>query len=211
MAFQPASKTKEELVKAFRRSEILDAARHVFGEHGIGEISMERIAQQAGVAKGTLYLYFESKDALLENVLEFAYQEFIQRCRQAADGASGYTEKIRAIAISIVESNAEHRAFGQALQERPELGPEGASPFSERLREQILPFVDFVADLFERGTRAGEFRAIGGMRAARLFLSLMRGLTLQQLREPDPPSAAEELEVLLDVFLRGIAAEARPR
>ena len=85
MAFSPAAKTKEELVKEFRRNEILGAACHVIGEHGIGEISMERIAQQAGVAKGTLYLYFENKDALLESTLEFAFHGFIQNCRTAAN------------------------------------------------------------------------------------------------------------------------------
>lgn len=207
MALPPPARTKEELVKEFRRGEILEATRRAIGEQGIVDISMERIAQEAGLAKGTLYLYFESKEALLESALEYTYEEFIERSRAVADAAAGYTEKIRAIAASIVESNAEHRAFGQALQERPDLGPEGASPFSERLREQIMPFVEFVAEIFEAGTRAGEFRPIGGMRASRLFLSLMRGLTLQQLREPDPPSAAEELRALLDVFLRGIAAE----
>ena len=199
-------KTKEELLREFRRGAILDATRDVIGEQGF-DLSMERIAERAGVAKGTLYLYFESKEALLDSALQYAYGDFLGRCHEAADGAKGYTEKIRAIAASIVESNTEHRAFGRALQDRPEFGPEGGSALSEQLREQIIPFVEFVADLFDRGARAGEFRPIGGMRAARLFLSLMRGLAVQQLREPDPPSAGEELEVLLDVFLRGVAAE----
>jgi AcrR family transcriptional regulator len=207
MAFSPAAKTKEELLKEFRRNEILEAACDVVGEQGIGEISMERIAQQAGVAKGTLYLYFENKDALLESTLEFAFQGFIQNCRTAADGAVGFTDKIRAIGASILESTAEQRAFGRVLQEHPELGPEGLSAFSERMREQITPFVEFVAGIFEAGTRDGEFRDIDGMSAARLFLNLMRGLALQQIREPDPGSALEEFEALLDVFFYGVAAK----
>ena len=209
MAFSPAAKTKEELVKEFRRNEILDAACHVIGEHGIGEISMERIAQQAGVAKGTLYLYFENKDALLESTLEFAFHGFIQNCRTAANAAAGYADKIRAIGSSILESTAEQRAFGRVLQEHPELGPEGASAFSERLREQITPFMEFVAAIFEAGTRAGAFRRIDGIRAARLFLNLMRGLALAQLREPDAASPTEELDALLDVFFHGVAVEGK--
>ncbi|UCE86254.1 MAG: TetR/AcrR family transcriptional regulator [Deltaproteobacteria bacterium] len=205
MAFSPAAKSKEELLKQFRRNEILDAARDVIGHQGVTEISMERIAQQAGVAKGTLYLYFENKDALLESALEYTYQEFMERCRSAADAATGCAAKIRAIASSIVASNAEQRAFGQALQERPELGPEGVSAFSERLREQIMPFVEFVAEIFQAGVRAGEFRAIDGMRAARLFLSLMRGLAFQQIRDPQPPDANQELDALLDIFFHGVS------
>lgn len=204
------ARTKEELVKAFRRTEILDAARRVIGEQGMHEISMDRIAREAGVAKGTLYLYFQNKDALVESALEYAFQEFTLRCRQAAEGASGYTRKLQAVAEAIVASNAENRAFGRALQERPDLGPEGRSALSERLRAQVEPFVDFVADLLEDGMRAGALKPVGGRRAALLFLSLMRGLTMQQLRDLDPADTGAELEVLLEVFLHGVAPEAKP-
>ena len=51
-----AAKTKDEVVKDFRTGEIVRAARRVIGELGFDEASMERIAHEAGVAKGTIYL-----------------------------------------------------------------------------------------------------------------------------------------------------------
>jgi AcrR family transcriptional regulator len=51
-------KTKQEMVAEFRVTEILDAARKVFAQKGFAETTVDQIAEEAGVAKGTVYLYF---------------------------------------------------------------------------------------------------------------------------------------------------------
>lgn len=203
----PSVRSKDELVKEFRRSEIVRAARGLIAEVGIADSSMERIAQLAGVAKGTLYLYFESKDELIESALEYTYQELIERCRAATANRAAPIERVRAIATAILAAHAEHRAFARALADRPELSAEGPSPASERLRRCLEPFVDLVVAVFEDGIREGVFRPVGARRAARSFLVLIRSLVMEQLREPSPPDPFEELEALLDVLLHGVAAE----
>ena len=54
-------KTKQQVVMEFRRQEILDAARTVFARKGFADGIVDDIAAEAGVAKGTIYLYFPSK------------------------------------------------------------------------------------------------------------------------------------------------------
>src|SRR5258706_10903863 len=56
-----AIKTKKDVVTEFRTSGILEAARKVFAEKGFHEATVDDIAEAAGVAKGTIYLYYESK------------------------------------------------------------------------------------------------------------------------------------------------------
>ena len=63
-----AAKDREAFVEA-RRDEILEAAVRLWGERGYDGTSMAAIAREVGLTKGTLYLYFESKDALLDEVL----------------------------------------------------------------------------------------------------------------------------------------------
>ena len=53
--------TKKDVVSEFRRSEILDAARRVFAGRGFAAATMDDIAREAGIAKGTIYLYYRSK------------------------------------------------------------------------------------------------------------------------------------------------------
>lgn len=53
--------SKRDVVAEFRRGEILDAARHVFASRGFAAATVDEIAKQAGIAKGTIYLYYRSK------------------------------------------------------------------------------------------------------------------------------------------------------
>ncbi len=93
-------RTKETVVKDFRTSEILDAARRVIADVGYADASMERIAQKAGVAKGTLYLYFENKETLLVRTFEDGLGELISRARGATQRARFYTCKLREILLT---------------------------------------------------------------------------------------------------------------
>ena len=66
---QSTTVARREREKAQRREDILQAAREVFFERGIDHATIDEVAEQAGVGKGTLYLYFDSKDAILANLL----------------------------------------------------------------------------------------------------------------------------------------------
>src|SRR5262245_18491468 len=61
--------SKAAVVTDFRRSQILDAARENFAKHGLAGTTVDGIAKRAGVAKGTVYLYYRSKDEILRQVL----------------------------------------------------------------------------------------------------------------------------------------------
>ena len=57
-------RTKKDVLSEFRKSELLNAARAVFGKKGFHDASIEEIAEMAEVAKGTVYLYYKSKNDL---------------------------------------------------------------------------------------------------------------------------------------------------
>lgn len=64
------ARTKAHVVSDFRRTQILDAARLTFGRHGLSRTTIAQIARAARVAKGTVYLYFRSKDEILHQLLD---------------------------------------------------------------------------------------------------------------------------------------------
>src|SRR6188472_2887293 len=62
--------SKADVVSEFRRAQILDAARDQFAKLGVGDTTVDHIARAAGVAKGTVYLYYRSKDEILRQLLD---------------------------------------------------------------------------------------------------------------------------------------------
>src|SRR5262249_29229157 len=86
---------------AVRRQEIVVAARDLFQLRGYEQTSMQDVMAQVGIAKGTIYHYFASKDALLEAVIEMLVEESVAGLGEMVDGPGGNAiEKIRALAAA---------------------------------------------------------------------------------------------------------------
>jgi AcrR family transcriptional regulator len=205
----PSTRSKEEVVKDFRTGEILDAARRVIGELGYAEASMERIAQAASVAKGTLYLYFKSKESLLSAALERGFAELMERTRAGTARARGPLPKLREVAHAFLEHSLAHQTFYRALQETPEIGPEGVSEVSHRLRALVDEYIHHVSAFVERGIRSGELRPVDPTRAARLLVELLRGVVADRLGGRRPDALDGDVDLVLDFFLHGVAQGGR--
>ncbi len=209
MQLERPARTKEEVIREFRTAEILGAARRVIAEIGFGEASMERIAQEAGISKGTIYLYFEGKEALLIEAWKHGFAVLMDRTRVGARRARGPRAKLRAVVEAGLEHSDDQRAFFESVEDWPLMGSEGASLLREHLRPQVEAYLHFVAGLIERGIRGGAFRRIDPRRAARALLELERGAIAERLRGPESTSTANDVEAIVDIFINGIGAGER--
>ena len=73
---------------------ILNAARKEFLAHGFRRTSIEEIARTAGIAKGTVYLYFDSKEAVFHAVLEAFFDWFLERAKAEAKGTDAVEQRL---------------------------------------------------------------------------------------------------------------------
>ncbi|HEY2040232.1 MAG TPA: TetR/AcrR family transcriptional regulator, partial [Edaphobacter sp.] len=88
--------SKQKVVTELRRSEILSAATKIFGNKGFDATLMDEIAKSAGLAKGTLYLYFKSKDEIYQAVVRQALAEVDQLIRQHVEAAGDFAGRYAA-------------------------------------------------------------------------------------------------------------------
>ncbi|MCX6027806.1 MAG: TetR/AcrR family transcriptional regulator [Chloroflexi bacterium] len=79
---------RREQERSRRKQEILQAARAVFAEHGFGRATVDAVAQRAEVGKGTIYLYFENKEAILAELTLQALADLTGQLQAASDGCS---------------------------------------------------------------------------------------------------------------------------
>ena len=91
-----ARPSKKDVVAGFRRSEILDAARRVFARRGFADATVDEIAREAGIAKGTIYLYYKSKGDVYAAAAREGLLALHEQMVSSVRGASTAFDKVRA-------------------------------------------------------------------------------------------------------------------
>src|ERR1039458_7828750 len=112
--------SKQKVVSEFRRTEIIDAARSVFARKGFARGIIDEIAEEARIAKGTVYLYFRSKKdiykAVLDNDMDFLNKSTLERMSAAND----LKEKIRAFVLARLENAETRKEFFRIMDSESE-------------------------------------------------------------------------------------------
>src|SRR5215210_6777084 len=104
-------KSKEEVVQEFRIQSIQEATMRVIARKGMSAATMQDIADEAGVAKGTLYLYFRDRDELVEKTFDTAINELMARLDAALGTDVPFDRKIRDVMSAKLAFFSENREF----------------------------------------------------------------------------------------------------
>ena len=104
-------KSKEEVVHEYRVQSIQDATMRVIARRGMAAATMQEIAEEAGVAKGTIYLYFRDRDELVEKTFERAITALHKQVDAALESEGSFEQKLRAVLAAEMSFFREHREF----------------------------------------------------------------------------------------------------
>lgn len=179
---------------ADKRGRILAAARRLFASRSYQAITMERVAKAAGVAKGTLYLYFSSKEALYLGILSDGLENVLRRCQAGVDPSAGVTERLRrAIDVSVEFYDGERDLLRLLACEEPRIAAARNRLF-QSWRERGFGF--FTA-LIEEGIRAGLFAPIDSRLATLAILGGIRSVLLYYGARRAPAQLGHELGELI--------------
>jgi AcrR family transcriptional regulator len=200
------SRTKQDVVTEFRCSEILEAARKTFADQGFNATTMDAIAEQAHIAKGTLYLYFPSKRDIYMAALRQGIRSLNEDTRRRVEAATGVLNKLRTFVATRVEYFEQNRDFfliyhseiGNLL---PHPGKRGGE-ITELYLEQV-----YVLDkILRSAAESGEIRDLRPDATAFAVCDLTRGVIVQRMLGWSKAELQDDIHHLLDVIWRGIAA-----
>ena len=196
--------------KEERPSEILAAALETFVEHGYAATRLEEVARRAGVTKGTLYIYFESKEALFKAVVRANVVPILVTAEQiAGDEAAPPAQLLRQLVNNWWEGmNSTH------LAGLPKLVMSEAANFPELAQfwfdEVVVRGRQVFAEVLHRGIARGDFRPMDVDLAVRMILApiLMAAIWTHSFLACEKTGFPVEpyLETSMDIFLRGTAA-----
>jgi AcrR family transcriptional regulator len=181
-----------------RQEQILAAALETFGERGLAGARLEEIARRAGIAKGTVYLYFESKDELFRAVARRTFVEGVQRivvAKRAGPVELRLRELLAAFWDYIREPSfqAIYRLVLGELHQFPELVRFFTREISGRMSSALIP-------LLEEGSRTGVFRSLEPATTAQMILALLLQQALwSERRQLFQTKGRSDEEVFADV------------
>jgi AcrR family transcriptional regulator len=195
--------------KEARPAEILDAALKVFAEKGFAGTRMEDIASRAGVTKGTIYLYFENKEAVFKTLVR---ESIGATLAGVADNVRAFRGPVRDMLRMALTAMA-HLLTTSDRVVLPKIIIAESGNFPELARfyrdEVIEKGLGLMSSLIERGIAQGEFRSLPVQHAVRLCIApvLLGAIwrTTFACFDPEPYDYQGLVDTHLDVLFRGLA------
>jgi AcrR family transcriptional regulator len=193
---------RPRLDPAPRRAEIVGAAVEVFSRYGYRNADLELVARRLKLAKGTIYLYFESKQELFMATLASSVDALERAVAQAADSAVGPIERIRTMVLAYFRFFDRDRRFAELVTRGQVefLGPARGiyNRMYERSRARLR------AELAE-GVRLGCFRRFRTAETAEMLANVMLGTITTYLYGQQRGGTTRTGRAVADFILQGLA------
>src|SRR2546422_3603382 len=195
--------------KDARPEEIISAALEVFTDRGFAATKLEEVARRAGVTKGTIYLYFENKEALFKALIR---QTIVPVIARGEELVKSFTGSARDLFEQLVREY--WRLVGEtSLVGIPKLMMAEANNFPELARfyyeEVVTRGHRLMASVIERGIKAGEFRPVNVAVATKLAMApVMHAVIARQTVSACMPQGfdvGKYLDTHIDLYLHGIS------
>jgi TetR/AcrR family fatty acid metabolism transcriptional regulator len=181
---------------------ILDAAVEVIAEHGYFNSPVSAIAKRAGVADGTIYLYFKSKDEVLRTAIDNTFGRFYGQVEERFKTLKDVREQLEYIAQIHLESHRVNRSMAILMQTEMRQSAKFIAEFSHH---HLVKYIQMVREVVRRGQQEGIFRQdiSDGVVAHCMFGAIDELLSSAVFtgRAYDPKSTARQV---MDVLLNGI-------
>ena len=200
----------KDVIRDFRRDQLIDTARRLFGERGTTDVSMDEIAAEAGVARSTVYVYFANRDELLRACVQSMYDRLQGTIALVADdGATpAPVARLRSLLLGVLERVDESPAFFRlAMATQSTTTAAGSEAVGGALMMIGLDMIRVLEDLVVAGMATGDFRSdLDAERAVVLVGQQIYGALSVRAGEPDPIRAARAADEISLFVRRGLGA-----
>ena len=189
---------------ADKREAILRAATRVFARNGYFSSKVADIARDAGVADGTVYLYFKSKEEILHSIFDRSVREGIEEGRKQLLTVTDPREKLRRIAHLHLERLGADRDLAIVFQVELRSSTKFMEEFSAA---GFAEYLGLIRAAVEEGQRAGVFRkGLNAKVVAKVLFGALDEMATNWILSPRRYKLAPMADEVLDIFLNGVSA-----
>ncbi len=194
----------KEVIRDFRRDQVIDVARRLFGERGTTDVSMEEIASEAGVARSTVYVYFANRDELLRACLQRMHEQLTDGIAQTWGEEPEPALRLERLIIEMLARVDESPAFFRLALVTQGTPARGAEAVGTELALISLSIARLIRDLVVEGVERGEFRSMDPDLATTLIGQQIYGAMAVRAEDPAPRPREELAAETVCFIFRGL-------
>jgi TetR/AcrR family fatty acid metabolism transcriptional regulator len=197
-----SSSGQARAVVADKREAILRAAIKVFARRGYFNSKVADIAKEAGIADGTVYLYFKSKDEILHSIFDRAMEEFIAEGKREIAEIKGADRRLQRIAQLHLEKLGADRDLAVVFQ----VELRGSTKFMEEFSGgSFAEYLDIIRRTIAEGQKSGVFRTdLKPITAAKILYGALDEMVTNWILSKRAYPLAPMADEVLNVFFGGV-------
>jgi AcrR family transcriptional regulator len=190
-----------------RREQIIESARRLFEYKGFESTTVEEIAAQAELGKGTIYSYFKSKEQIYVAILENGLDLLKERMEKALADPTSAIDALHRMCDVFIKYHQEKKWFIESLflqvdqQQYFRLGE-----LVEGLKTKASVWLELVSQVLSWGIERGELKSVDVMKTAQIIIGMVLGLILQHEMGQYSGEISEYRAALFELVLEGIKA-----
>lgn len=189
------SNEQKAMLDEHMHKKICEAATGIIIECGIDNVRMDKVAEAAGIAKGTIYNYFKDKNQLLETIAKTVFDPTFKNIIKVADSGSEALCKLQEIARILLETFSRYKKLFVLLHETKN----NKKPLEKR--NQLISIVE---KIIKSAINAGQFRDSHPLVVAEIFLGMVMSINISKITTGIERLAQEDLDIIMSIFTKGI-------
>ncbi len=195
-----------------RKDEIHNAAGRCFARHGFAKTTLDDIAQVVGMKAGSLYHYYDSKEAIFRDVITGEGREMIDWLQSEVAREKTASKKV----LRYIKARLEHfRKMTNLLDISIQVVVEVAPLVNKLYQEYLNREITFLTDIIEEGVKVGDFKQCNCRKIASAILTISDAVKLRAFQQADAMAASDvdytgvdtEVSYITKLILAGMAKE----
>ena len=206
MSARRSTDNLKEVIRDFRRDQVIEVARRLFGERGTTDVPMDEIAAEAGVARSTVYVYFANRDELLRACLKGMHNQLLEDIAQTWEENAEPAQRLERLIEGMLERIDDDPAFFRLALMTQGTVIQGGEAVGNELALIGLNIARLIHDLYVDGVSSGVFRDIDPDEAVNLIGQQIYGAMAVRAGETFPQAAPTAAATICNFIVRGLRA-----
>ncbi len=198
-------KVQTEEEKLQRREEILISSAALFSRRGFHAVTVDDIAQEAGLSKGTIYLYFAHKEEIFSSLIKRLTDELNTNLQTAISENIDFRQKLRNLVITYMRFFEENETFFKIFQsEKSHLSLASKSEMHDYAHAAFHSFYGIMQSVIREGISRRLLREVNIDHATKVLRGIINSFTFHRVFIEKKEEVDVEVDAIIDIFMNGV-------